>query len=311
MPRPDVRLVERARTLRSDVAAEEVSAALTAADVPVVLLKGPAIADWLYDEGERVYVDCDLLVPRHRLEVAERVLGGLGFVSVDEGLEQPGRALLHSQPWVRERDYAQIDLHMTLFGVGVSPEQTWAELVDRTEEFRLGDTPMRMLKPAARTLHVALHALQHEDRTGRPLEDLARALEHLPLEVWEEAARLADRLDATPTFALGLGRLPAGRELCGRLGIVTPELAREATSRGSSATLAVGFERLARAGGLRSKARVLARELVPTREFIRWWSPLARRGSLGVLLAYLYRPIWLLGHALPSLAAWRRYRKQA
>jgi hypothetical protein len=157
---------------------------------------------------------------------------------------------------------------------------------------------------------VAVHAVQHENRQGKPLEDLERALERAPDEVWVGAAALAERLDAGPTFALGLAQSARGTALAGRLGI-SPELARAATREGSSANLAMGFERLARAPGAWAKARLIARELVPSRDFM-WWSfPLARRGRRGMVLAYLWRPFWLAARALPSAAAWRRHRPEA
>jgi putative nucleotidyltransferase-like protein len=304
-------LLARARTLSSDAAAVEVAEAFGTADVPVILLKGPVLANWLYPGEERVYRDADLLVPRERLRQAEEVLARLGFEAIDEGLEQPARGLLHSRPWLRERDLAQIDLHMTLHGVGVAPEETWVTLSKRTERMSLADVDVDVLEPPARALHVALHALQHEDRRGTPLEDLARALDRVPLAVWAEAAKLAESLDASPTFALGLARLPEGAVLARRLGVVSPELARAATRQGSAATLAVGFDRLSRADGLRAKAGVVVMELVPSRSFMRWWSPLARRGRAGLALAYVWRPLWLLLHAPPSLAAWRRHRRRA
>ncbi|MDX6664460.1 MAG: putative nucleotidyltransferase, partial [Solirubrobacteraceae bacterium] len=56
-------LVAAARALVVDRATAEAAGAMSAAGVPVVLLKGPAIAQWLYDPCEqRGYSDADLLV---------------------------------------------------------------------------------------------------------------------------------------------------------------------------------------------------------------------------------------------------------
>ena len=75
--------------------------------------------------------------------------------------------------------------------------------------------------------------------------------------------------------------------------------------------MAAGFEALAATPGLFAKLRLVAHEMVPTRAFMRWWSPLARRGPLGLAAAYLWRPIWFVGHAPAGLRAWRRARRHA
>jgi hypothetical protein len=303
-------LLARARTLSSDAAAVEVTEALRAVGVPVILLKGPAIASWLYEDDERVYTDADLLVPSIRSDDAEAALARLGFAPYDEGLNAAEQAMVHSQPWVRGRDLAQIDLHRTLFGVGVGPEKTWAELHAATERMVVAGVELDVLAPAGRALHVAVHAVQHENRQGKPLEDLERAIDRLPPELWADALELAERLDATPTFALGLAQSPGGASLARRLGM-SPELARAATAEGSAASLAMGFERLARSRGLGAKVRLVTRELLPSRDFIWWSSPLARRGPIGMALAYLWRPFWLAARVVPSLAAWRKHRARA
>jgi hypothetical protein len=58
--------------------------------------------------------------------------------------------------------------------------------------------------------------------------------------------------------------------------------------------------------GVRAKAMCLAHELVPSPAGMRYWTPLARRGWVGLTAAYLWRPIYLLVHAPAALVAWRR-----
>jgi hypothetical protein len=45
--------------------------------------------------------------------------------------------------------------------------------------------------------------------------------------------------------------------------------------------------------------------------FIRAWSPLARRGRVGLAVAYAYRPLWVLWRVGPAVWALARARKQA
>ena len=84
---PDVRAaLEAARRLnaaRNLLAARVLGRALDAlgrAGVPVIPLKGVALADWLYgDAGLRVSSDIDLLVPRQAVARAFAVFGQLGY----------------------------------------------------------------------------------------------------------------------------------------------------------------------------------------------------------------------------------------
>jgi hypothetical protein len=304
-------LLAMARTMGADRVTAEVVAAFRSAGIRSILLKGPALARWLYDNGSRrEYVDADLLVSPQEFGRAEQVLARLGFAEVEEDMELPKRGLVHAQAWERHPDLPPIDLHRTPFGVGVAPEEAWRALSGITETMAVAGTPVEVLSSPGRALVVALHAAQHRTEFAQPIEDLARAIERLPLEIWSEAAELAARLDATPTLAIGLRLLPDGVELAERLELVSAELIETAIRRGSPAEVALGFERLAQRSGLRAKLAMLARELVPTRSFMRWWSPLARRGWAGLALAYLWRPLWLLWQAGPSLRAWRRSRRE-
>jgi hypothetical protein len=112
-----------AMRLRADRWLAEVVPALRAAGVDPVLLKGPAIAQWLYAEYPllRGYHDVDLLVAPHHLGRAEDVLRQLGFTP--PGLAAPGDVPTHANAWFRARDGAEIDLHRCLHGMEVLPPE--------------------------------------------------------------------------------------------------------------------------------------------------------------------------------------------
>lgn len=306
----DPALVAAARSLRADATTVEVVGALEAAGIRSILLKGPSFARWLYqrDPDERAYVDVDLLIEQRLIPQADRALHELGFVAVPDDTPDPKHGLAHSQPWVRRADRAEVDLHQTLFGVGAAPVDVWTVLTEQTETISVGRAEVETLGPAGRTLHVALHAAQHVSHgAGKPREDLTRAVASVPGDTWSDAMALAERLDASPTFALGLDLVPEGKALARRLGAVEAQLARVATEPGSTANLAVGIDRLMREPRLEARLRLLVRELLPTPEFMRWWSALARRGPMGLVLAYLWRPVWLLLRLPQSIGAWRRH----
>ena len=302
-------LLKTARALAIDGSTARVVEALQAAGVDSILLKGPALASWLYDDGQaRDYGDADLLVPIRKLPDAERALTELGLRQI------PGQMLLlgpdeHADPWVAE-DGFEVDLHRTLFAASVAPEDVWTHLWAATEPMSVGGMQVQVLTEPARALMVAVHAAQHGPEAEKPLEDLRRAIARVDDGTWAAAAELAGQVELTHTYARGLRLDPAGAGLAERLGLLDDRIIELAEAHGSRARLAVGFERLKRADGLRAKLSLLRREVVPKPAYLRWWSPLARRGPLGLAAAYVWRLLWLAWHAPPTLIAWRRVRRQ-
>lgn len=299
-----------ARSLAVDQVTAEVVSALRDADLEAILLKGPSIALWLYTDGAaRYYMDSDLLVRPSRVGEAERVLQDLGFRHKRAEYPGPERGQIHGRPWWRPTDGAEVDLHVTLWGLGVSPAESWGRLATHTEAMDVGGTSVRVLAPSARALHVALHAAQHSSPpASKPREDLARALERVPEATWVEAAELASDLGAPHQLVQGLQLLPAGAALADRLGLLDPRLAELAVRRRSPAPLVVGLDRLAATRGVSRKLRLIAGELFPPPAFLRWWSPVARRGAWALPLAYISRFTWLLWHLGPSVRVRREIR---
>jgi glycosyltransferase involved in cell wall biosynthesis len=159
-------------------------------------------------------------------------------------------------------------------------------------------------------MHVALHAAQDGPEAPKPREDLERAIAQVPAAIWKAAAGLAVELDAVGAFAEGLRSVPAGVELAHRLNVWAPGSV-EARLRGSYVPMALGVEHFVQTRGVRAKLALLAREMAPTPAFMRWWTPLARRGRLGLVLSYAWRVVWFIEHLGPALRAWRRARKEA
>ncbi|MDQ3608371.1 MAG: nucleotidyltransferase family protein [Actinomycetota bacterium] len=291
-------------TLLVDQITAEVTAALSGRQVPSILLKGPSIAAWLYADGTlRSYNDCDLLVAPKNLLAAQAVLEELGF---RDEITPLGHPRLESHEWVRGRD--RVDLHTTLIGIGVLPRVVWGVLSAMTLPQQVGGIEVQILARPALAMHVVLHAAQHGRDDPKPAEDLSRAIRAVPREQWSEVAALADRLQATDAFGIGLRLLPEGRELASWLEL-PPARSADASLRVDSIPLALAFEHLAMTAGFWARISLVLRELFPTPAFMRWWSPLARRGWLGLALAYCWRPAWLVVQAGPGFLAWRRARR--
>jgi hypothetical protein len=296
----DQNALATARRLTLEGTAARVIRALGDAGVRAVLLKGPTLSE-LYG-GTRHYSDIDVLVGPESAAAAEAVLGGLGF---ELRHDDP-----HSRIWSRAG--LDVDLHMTLIGAHADPARIWEALGRETEPFRLADTAVVGLNRAGRALHVTLHAAQHGTEEAKPREDLRRALDLYSEDTWTEAARLAVELDAQAAFWNGLAMEPAGREIQARLELTRGETRTETELRASTPPpTAVGLLRLAETPGLGAKAGLVWREAFPSAAFLRNWSPLARRGAVGLALAYVWRPIWMLVRLGPAFAAIMRARRVA
>jgi hypothetical protein len=301
-------------TMLLDAAATEVTAALRRNQIPSRLLKGAAIAAWLYDGADRTYVDVDLLIAPRDLERAEKVLVQLGFSPADGA---PGRAdrPRHARVWEREGDAAAVDLHTRLAGVGIGPQEAWDVLAAAADETVVGGETVETLDVPARALHVVLHAAQHGTRSPQALADLDRALSQLPLETWRESEALARRLDALPAFVAGLSLATEGDAVARRLGLsrvssIETEL-RVGVAREEALGSALGFEWLAGSRGLRERAAFVASKVAPPPAWMRRRSALARRGYVGLMAAYVLRLGRLAPHTVAGFLAWRRARRAA
>ena len=297
-----------------DAAAAEVTLALRRNEIPSRLLKGVAIAAWLYDGAERTYVDVDLLVSPRDLGRAEEVLRQLDFSPAD-GAPARGDRPRHARVWDRTADGAVIDLHTTLAGVGVDAQQAWDVLAARVDRTVVEGETVEILDEPTRALHVVLHAAQHGTRSPQALADLERALDRVPLETWRKSEALARRLDALPAFVAGLGLTTEGETIARRLELdrvssVEAEL-RVGAVHEETLGSALGFAWLAGPRSMRERAQFVASRVVPTPAGMRRRSALARKGYVGLMAAYVLRVGHLAPHAVAGFAAWRRARRAA
>ncbi len=299
-------LAGAASNLAIDAYTVEVVEALREDGVEPILLKGRALAVLLYDKPwTRRYGDCDLLVAPDDASGAEGVLARLGFepaLARDMTAEWQRQA----QEWLRAGDRASVDLHRTIMGAHAPPQRVWDTLSRHTRPLAVGETEVRAPDPTAAALHVALHAAQHGLGQAKPLRDLELAIARLPEDTWAGAARLAERIEATNALATGLSLRPEGEALARRLGLSQPTASTvDALQVSGAPGGALALERLARIGGWRARAALLARAAVPPPAHLRYFHPLARRGPLGLAAVYALRP-FDLARKLP--AAWRAWR---
>jgi hypothetical protein len=292
-----------------DASASEAVDALGRSEVPSVLLKGASLAGWLFGDEPRPYCDIDLLIAPDDVARAAPVLAGLGYVPRGEMFVP--KHTDHAEWWVREHDAMNLDLHLTLVGAAAPPDKVWDELSRATEPMLVGGREVTVLSPPGRAMHVALHAAEHGRDEPKTLEDLRRALERVPQETWAEAAELANRIEAVEAFAAGLRLLPEGTARARRLNLPA-EIGVDTALHAASAPYSAYFvKRLAATPGTAAKLRMIRSKVLADREFMRAWYPIARRGPLGLALAYVWREVWLVWRGVPAVLAWARAKREA
>jgi putative nucleotidyltransferase-like protein len=292
------------RNLLIDRLTAEVAGAFAAEGIETLVLKGPVLAEWLYPGDVRPYGDSDLMVAPERWEQAVGVLGRLGFADHLAPLAHPRMESHASTAFLRGAD--NLDLHCMLHGLEGDPEAVWGALIAGAATQIIGGAELCVPGRAALLLHIGLHAAHHAE--GKALEDLRRAIAQVDGQIWREAVALGRTHDGLPAFASGLRLLPEGVQLAGRLGIEDVRSIRH-DLRHTEVPLAEGIDALLRPGlDARERLAIVGRELLPRPEFMRWWTPLARRGSLGLLASYPWRWGWLAAHAPRALAAVARAR---
>ncbi len=297
--------IVRARTLALDALAAQVITAFERRGISTLLMKGAVVAEWLYTKpGDlRPYGDVDILVAPNDESAAASILVELGFKNDYASFEHPR---IGPESWRREPNEA-IDLHTTLWGIGAAPERVWEAFTADSAEQRVGGRLVKVPGLPARAFQLSLHVAQHA-AAPRTVEDLERAIAVLDHPDWLEAAHLAERLDGRGAFVTGLRLCPSGGRLADSLGLRNaPSL--DAQLRLSGVPLAEGFQSLAAAHGLRAKTSLVAREIWPNRDFLCWWSPIARQGELGLAAARIWRLAWLMARAPSGFVAWRRAKR--
>ncbi len=298
-----------------DEAAAEVVGALEAAGAACLLLKGPAIAQMLYRDGEhRGYSDIDLLVTESELDRAREALSGLGF-QLSAELIAPGivAADPHAETWSRRARATKggpvvVDLHWRLDGCEATWDATWTALWSRSAEILVSGRPVRVLNVPGLAFHVALHAAQHGPGDLKAIADLHRALERWARDVWGEAAELARAVQGTPSFAAGLRLTPGGVLLADELRLPeTDELTRALLRREGRPPGAFHLGALSEARGFGEHVALLRSALLPSRHWIarRYpWAASSSRRMAAARAAHLVRaPSW-------AARAWWYRRRQ-
>jgi hypothetical protein len=275
--------------------------AFESAHVDALLLKGPALAQRLYAQGERRgYLDVDLLIPPWDLASGRMALTKLDYTTIHERFGSDDVGGVHGEVWARRTEQGGgvwIDLHWRLDGCEASADVVWNALAAGRGSIELRGRRVAVPGDDGLALHLALHAAQHGLGDRKPIVDLSRGIERWTFEVWRSAAGLAQTVQGVQAFAAGLRLVPQGIELASRLGLPpTPELEWEIMHRETRPRGTFHLEAIANARGLGERASVLRRSLFPRRAWIEWQFPWAVRSRPLLLAAYarhlIRAPVW-------------------
>jgi hypothetical protein len=297
-----------------DQTGANVVAAFSAAAIPSLVLKGPALARYLYLPGEgRTYMDFDVLVPPGERSRAGAVLGELGYESsyAVHGVDEFTGAV-HAETWQSTTvGQMPVDLHWRLAGCDAPAELVWERLSAAPLSIDLGDTNAVAPGIPGLALHAAIHVAQHGAEDVKAAGDLERALSRWGYDQWRAAARLAADVGATDTFAAGLRLLPEGADMAARLELpATPDLLWEIENRRARPRGAFHLRALQQARGPRDVLRVAWRSLVPSPTWIRHEFPWAARGRVRLTGGYARHMLRLPAWAVRAWSYRRRARRR-
>jgi hypothetical protein len=206
-------------------------------------------------------------------------------------------------------DGAMVDLHWRLRATRAAPEVAWTRLAAHRVPLEVAGLDASVLDDAASAMIVALHCAHHGTERPGALEDLRRAATRIAPERWEQARALAEELGAGDAFAAGLRLTAEGDAVADALGVGHHASTALWLKTHDSDPAAWTLARLEATPVGAARRSLALRMLVPPPHLMRSFVPLARRGHVGLAVAYLVRPARLAVRAGPALADWHRARR--
>lgn len=265
----------------------EVAYLLGNAGIPVLHIKGPTVAQWLYDAGERDWGDVDILVAPSRVHDALRVLHEHGFVERYAGVGREATTDHAVCVYRTDPDVGvdEVDVHDRFPGIDGQAEEAFGELWRRREPAQLAHTDVWFPDLPSRALLVVLNSAR--TASAKATEDLARVTR---ADVdWELVVQLADRISALPALRAGLELDDAGRAIVSATRLADVAVSSEWRLRieGASRT-ALRIDELRRMSWPR-RVRAVARWLFPAPAVLRMRDPRIGSGPIRVGLGYVRR----------------------
>ena len=291
---------------------ERLLPALAAAEVPVLLLKGAALAQVIYGNiALRPMADLDLLVREKDVPTALRVFLTLGY-GITPPLVYRSEVMLHRQV---QAEKALVELHWSPF---VPPYYQYSGLIDWVWDTALpvagdlGTGSTWVLGPEAQLLHLCGHIqLHHANEEAKQLwfHDIAEVIAHYRDTIhWDETLARAEEYDLVLPMQRIVARVikeywcpsPAGCQLpvparvLERLSVLRPSPGEQRLHAMLETGSLTGINRLwvdlVTLPGPKARLQFGWRNLFPPADYVRACYHIPNR--LQVALYYPYR--WLL-----------------
>ena len=143
--------------------AGEIASAFSRAEIDLIILQGPTLGLTFYSRPYlRPYGDLDLLIRKEDLQIAKKILGDLGLISLpgllpDRYFEKHHLHLSFKDP----RRNAIVELHWALDHPYTLYTIDYASLFPRREKASFEDFTIPVLNPEDRLLTLCLHLVKH------------------------------------------------------------------------------------------------------------------------------------------------------
>ena len=177
---------------------------LTAAGVPIIVLKGPALGVMAYgDASMRTYQDIDFLTTREALSRGRDLLVSLGYSRDYEAAAEPSlirgdHALEFSGPGGKiELHCALLERHLRL---DLGEKEMWKEAI----KVRIAGVEVPVIAPSRLLLFLCAHGAKHEWSRVRWVCDIAQLVAALDSRQVLTAMSLAQTAHARRLLAVGL-----------------------------------------------------------------------------------------------------------
>lgn len=193
--------------LMTEYQLKEIINAFKAAGIPVLILKGTAIAYAYYpDPFTRLSNDIDLLVHPDSVRLARKTLESLGYVCNEKTFEL-SRKLYNEEEFMhsQKQRYKLVEVHWSLY---ISSDIDIDRLFDRAVSVSCGNVTFETLNPVDALLHNGLHLLMHHDDDVRLswIYDAALMARNLPFPGgWAELQEKSVEYGAVRSVQVTLG----------------------------------------------------------------------------------------------------------
>jgi len=190
--------------LRFSAETESVCRILSENDIPIILLKGPALGHLLYgDISLRTSSDLDFLIPIEKIDETEMLLYEQGYQKLDyiETLLNDWKWRHHHATYFHPEKQIKLEMHWRL-NPGPAKEPSFQELWKRKQKSKLTNFPIYLLGKEDLFMFLTSHGARHGWSRLRWLVDIRKLVKQ---EIdWKEVNDKLSRYQNKKTAGQGL-----------------------------------------------------------------------------------------------------------